>query len=222
MNIEKKRKKSSKEKKFNEKKNIYNHLIKTKDSEKYLTNKFKKTSNIKTNFEPKTLQKENNNKINHINLKNIIKKIDLISLSLTKKTNKNRKKYFRKKNLEPKDKNINSHFIQLDLDKFKKEKKYEKLTFLRLNSKNSKYNSSHKKINFTWENLTEHRPSNNNKGNQEKIKLLKSLNNNLYKENFNVFDNNYMTNSKNKRITGNIKLINYSLSFPSKQKHRKN
>ena len=208
MNIGQKRKKTSKEKKYNgknTKKNLYNYLIKTKDKEKYLTTNFIKTNYIKTNFEPKTIQKENKNKISHINLKNIIKKIDLISLSLTKKTNKNRKINHRK-NLKSKDKITYSNFIQIDLDKFKNEKKYGQLTFLRLNSKNSKDNSSHKNINSTWKNLTEHRYKNKIKGNKAEIRLIKPLKNDLYKEKYNEFNNNFVTNSKNMRITGNIKL----------------
>ena len=208
MNIGQKRKKTSKEKKYNgknTKKNLYNYLIKTKDKEKYLTTNFIKTTYIKTNFEPKTIQKENKNKISHINLKNIIKKIDLISLSLTKKTNKNRKINHRK-NLKSKDKITYSNFIQIDLDKFKNEKKYGQLTFLRLNSKNSKDNSSHKNINSTWKNLTEHRYKNKIKGNKAEIRLIKPLKNDLYKEKYNEFNNNFVTNSKNMRITGNIKL----------------
>ena len=205
MNIGNKTSKEKKNNGKNTKKNLYNYLIKTKDNEKNLTTKFNKNNYTKTNFEPKTVQKEYKNKISHINLKNIIKKIDLISLSLTKKTNKNQKINYRK-NLKSKDKITNSIYIKIDLDKFKKEKKYKQLTFLRLNSKNTKDNSSHKNINSTWENLTEHRYQNKNKGKEARIRLLKPLKNDFYKEKYNEFNNNFMTNSNNVRTNGNIKL----------------
>ena len=205
MNIGNKTSKEKKNNGKNTKKNLYNYLIKTKDNEKNLTTKFNKNNYTKTNFEPKTVQKEYKNKISHINLKNIIKKIDLISLSLTKKTNKNQKINYRK-NLKSKDEITNSIYIKIDLDKFKKEKKYKQLTFLRLNSKNTKDNSSHKNINSTWENLTEHRYQNKNKGKEARIRLLKPLKNDFYKEKYNEFNNNFMTNSNNVRTNGNIKL----------------
>ena len=205
MNIGNKTSKEKKNNGKNTKKNLYNYLIKIKNNEKNLTTKFNQNNYTKTNFEPKTVQKEYKNKISHINLKNIIKKIDLISLSLTKKTNKNQKINYRK-NLKSKDKITNSIYIKIDLDKFKKEKKYKQLTFLRLNSKNTKDNSSHKNINSTWENLTEHRYQNKNKGKEERIRLLKPLKNDFYKEKYNEFNNNFMTNSNNVRTNGNIKL----------------
>ena len=90
----------------------YNKNILTKKNE----NKQLFTIYNNNNTETKTIKKESNSKINHINLKNIIKKIDLFSISLYKKP----KNFIKSKINKKKDnKKQFTNFIKLKNNKIK-------------------------------------------------------------------------------------------------------
>ena len=207
MNDIKKRKKSSKEKNnIKIKKDyIHNKLLIKKDNKGINLSNNNIQNNIRNlNTDSKNPKKDNKNKLNHINLKNIIKKIDLYSLSLTKKTKNIHRMKKREKNKINLDKKNNSHFIKLNFDKTKNEKKFEKIKFIRKSSKNSDKIRSYKKINNTIGNISNHKYKKENKKNETKIELSKLFIKNFDKENYINLENKFLTkNSKNLRTTEN-------------------
>ena len=158
MNDYKNIKKSSKEKnsKNKERKHINNKLMNNNNKEKYLfNNKIRNsTTNLKT--ESKNIKKDYKYKLNHINIKNFIKRIDLLSLSLTKRSKK-----IQRKNIINKKK----HLIELNFDEPKKD--YNKI------------------VNNTFGSINEQKYKNENKRNDKKIKLSKLFIKNLNKDNYN-------------------------------------
>ena len=158
MNDYKNIKKSSKEKnsKNKERKHINNKLMNNNNKEKYLfNNKIRNsTTNLKT--ESKNIKRDYKYKLNHINIKNFIKRIDLLSLSLTKK-----KKKIQRKNIINKKK----HLIELNFDEPKKD--YNKI------------------VNNTFGSINEQKYKNENKRNDKKIKLSKLFIKNHNKDNYN-------------------------------------
>ena len=128
----------------------YNKNILTKKNE----NKQLFTIYNNNNTETKTIKKESNSKINHINLKNIIKKIDLFSISLYKKP----KNFIKSKINKKKDnKKQFTNFIKLKNNKIKESlhaQNNSNLKEFKQIKKNSPYfNNNDKYINF--ESLTE-------------------------------------------------------------------
>lgn len=158
MNDYKNIKKSSKEKnsKNKERKHINNKLMNNNNKEKYLfNNKIRNsTTNLKT--ESKNIKKDYKYKLNHINIKNFIKRIDLLSLSLTKRSKK-----IQRKNIINKKK----HLFELNFDEPKKD--YNKI------------------VNNTFGSINEQKYKNENKRNDKKIKLSKLFIKNLNKDNYN-------------------------------------
>ena len=158
MNDYKNIKKSSKEKnsKNKERKHINNKLMNNNNKEKYLfNNKIRNsTTNLKT--ESKNIKKDYKYKLNYINIKNFIKRIDLLSLSLTKRSKK-----IQRKNIINKKK----HLIELNFDEPKKD--YNKI------------------VNNTFGSINEQKYKNENKRNDKKIKLSKLFIKNLNKDNYN-------------------------------------
>ena len=158
MNDYKNIKKSSKEKnsKNKERKHINNKIMNNNNKEKYLfNNKIRNsTTNLKT--ESKNIKKDYKYKLNHINIKNFIKRIDLLSLSLTKRSKK-----IQRKNIINKKK----HLIELNFDEPKKD--YNKI------------------VNNTFGSINEQKYKNENKRNDKKIKLSKLFIKNHNKDNYN-------------------------------------
>ena len=158
MNDYKNIKKSSKEKnsKNKERKHINNKLMNNNNKEKYLfNNKIRNsTTNLKT--ESKNIKRDYKYKLNHINIKNFIKRIDLLSLSLTKRSKK-----IQRKNIINKKK----HLIELNFDEPKKD--YNKI------------------VNNTFGSINEQKYKNENKRNDKKIKLSKLFIKNFNKDNYN-------------------------------------
>ena len=158
MNDYKNIKKSSKEKnsKNKERKHVNNKIMNNNNKEKYLfNNKIRNsTTNLKT--ESKNIKKDYKYKLNHINIKNFIKRIDLLSLSLTKRSKK-----IQRKNIINKKK----HLIELNFDEPKKD--YNKI------------------VNNTFGSINEQKYKNENKRNDKKIKLSKLFIKNLNKDNYN-------------------------------------
>ena len=158
MNDYKNIKKSSKEKnsKNKERKHINNKLMNNNNKEKYLfNNKIRNsTTNLKT--ESKNIKRDYKYKLNHINIKNFIKRIDLLSLSLTKRSKK-----IQRKNIINKKK----HLIELNFDEPKKD--YNKI------------------VNNTFGSINEQKYKNENKRNDKKIKLSKLFIKNHNKDNYN-------------------------------------
>ena len=157
MNDYKNIKKSSKEKnsKNKERKHINNKLM-NNNKEKYLfNNKIRNsTTNLKT--ESKNIKRDYKYKLNYINIKNFIKRIDLLSFSLTKRSKK-----IQRKNIINKKK----HLIELNFDEPKKD--YNKI------------------VNNTFGSINEQKYKNENKRNDKKIKLSKLFIKNLNKDNYN-------------------------------------
>ena len=159
MNDYKNIKKLSKEKnsKNKERKHINNKLMNNNNKEKYLfNNKIRNsTTNLKT--ESKNIKRDYKYKLNHINIKNFIKRIDdLLSLSLTKRSKK-----IQRKNIINKKK----HLIELNFDEPKKD--YNKI------------------VNNTFGSINEQKYKNENKRNDKKIKLSKLFIKNHNKDNYN-------------------------------------
>ena len=206
--IIKHKKTSSKEiiNKFKER-NIKNKILtKKKESQKICTS----YNNINT--ETKTLKKQSNNKLNLINLKNIIKKIDLFAISLNKRHNN--MNIIKNKNQKSKDKynKLFTDFIKIKKNKIKGAQNLEKQSYIK-KSKYTKKNSpdiTKKEINI--ESLTASENRYNKKvfisKYKEVIKNKKfknhNLNNNITKlsimdKNDNSYINkNDINNSKNK------------------------
>ena len=126
------------------------------NKEKYLfNNKIRNsTTNLKT--ESKNIKKDYKYKLNYINIKNFIKRIDLLSLSLTKRSKK-----IQRKNIINKKK----HLIELNFDEPKKD--YNKI------------------VNNTFGSINEQKYKNENKRNDKKIKLSKLFIKNHNKDNYN-------------------------------------
>ena len=158
MNDYKNIKKSSKENnsKNKERKHINNKIMNNNNKEKNLfNNKIRNsTTNLKT--ESKNIKRDYKYKLNHINIKNFIKRIDLLSLSLTKRSKK-----IQRKNIINKKK----HLIELNFDEPKKD--YNKI------------------VNNTFGSINEQKYKNENKRNDKKIKLSKLFIKNLNKDNYN-------------------------------------
>ena len=172
---------SSKEKQNSKKKTIQidnnNILTKKKENKKICSN----SNNI--NIEYKTTKKESNGKLNHINLKSIIKKIDLFSLSLSKKynnTNVAKNKIQRKKGKRP-----FTGLIKLKANKIKDELKTGKPSYT-------------KEIRHTKKNSLKYLDNNNNNNNIDFSSLTSSDNRYRNKD----FISRY---NKNSKISTNIK-----------------
>ena len=135
---------------------IFNKLMKKKKKKKYLfNNKIRNsTTNLKT--ESKNIKRDYKYKLNHINIKNFIKRIDLLSLSLTKRSKK-----IQRKNIINKKK----HLIELNFDEPK--------------------NDYNKIVNNTFGSINEQKYKNENKRNDKKIKLSKLFIKNHNKDNYN-------------------------------------
>ena len=120
-----------------------NELTKKKESQKLLTN------HSKVNTESRTTKKESNSKINHLNLKNIIKKIDLFAISLSKKSKTNNLLKNKIKNI----KNSNKPFTN----------------FIKIKNSNNKENKTREKRSSIKENLSTKKKSLDNFINFESI-----------------------------------------------------
>ena len=83
----------------------HNYLINSKFDEKYSNDNYKITTNTISNLKSKTLTGEYKNKMNYINITNIIKKIDLSSFTITSKDEKNKNFLENKKYSKPSIKN---------------------------------------------------------------------------------------------------------------------
>ena len=129
MNINKiKSKKALKEKnqrKIN-KTNQYNYLIDSKNDEKYLNDNYKITSDINSNLKTNTLKGEHKDKTQYINMKNIIKKIDLSSYTMTSKERKYKKFLQKSSKNSSKNKDILNYSIE-DLINPRYKKKNKKI-----------------------------------------------------------------------------------------------
>ena len=158
MNDYKNIKKSSKEKnsKNKERKHINNKLMNNNNKEKYLFNNKIRNSTTNLKKESKNIKRDYKYKLNHINIKNFIKRIDLLSLSLTKRSKK-----IQRKNIINKKK----HLIELNFDEPKKD--YNKI------------------VNNTFGSINEQKYKNENKRNDKKIKLSKLFIKNHNKDNYN-------------------------------------
>ena len=214
MNEEKyKTKVSPKEQKFRKIKR-YKLLNNKKDSQKTTINLKENKNNFNlnnNNTEIKYSEKSDKRNIKHINLKNIIKKIDLFSLSLKKKS-KIEKKRSRIKEKKTDRKDINSNnLITLIFDKDKTKNNTENMTLIRNNSKYSK-NNSYQKVNHTVGNLTEHKSKKKSKGNNKKIRISKLYIKKLDKDNYFNYDNNdnFLKNSTKRNTTSNLKLYKFN------------
>ena len=214
MNEEKyKTKVSPKEQKFRKIKR-YKLLNNKKDSQKTTINLKENKNNFNlnnNNTEIKYSEKSDKRNIKHINLKNIIKKIDLFSLSLKKKS-KIVKKRSRIKEKKTDRKDINSNnLITLIFDKDKTKNNTENMTLIRNYSKYSK-NNSYRKINHTVGNLTEHKSKKKSKGNNKKIRISKLYIKKLDKDNYFNYDNNdnFLKNSTKRNTTSNLKLYKFN------------
>ena len=214
MNEEKyKTKVSPKEQKFRKIKR-YKLLNNKKDSHKTTINLKENKNNFNlnnNNTEIKYSEKSDKRNIKHINLKNIIKKIDLFSLSLKKKS-KIVKKISRIKEKKTDRKDINSNnLITLIFDKDKTKNNTENMTLIRNNSKYSK-NNSYQKVNHTVGNLTEHKSKKKSKGNNKKIRISKLYIKKLDKDNYFNYDNNdnFLKNSTKRNTTSNLKLYKFN------------
>ena len=214
MNEEKyKTKVSPKEQKFRKIKR-YKLLNNKKDSQKTIINLKENKNNFNltnNNTEIKYSEKSDKRNIKHINLKNIIKKIDLFSLSLKKKS-KTAKKISRIKEKKTDRKDINSNnLITLIFDKDKTKNNTENMTLIRNNSKYSK-NNSYQKVNHTVGNLTEHKSKKKSKGNNKKIRISKLYIKKLDKDNYFNYDNNdnFLKNSTKRNTTSNLKLYKFN------------
>jgi hypothetical protein len=214
MNEEKyKTKVSPKEQKFRKIKR-YKLLNNKKDSHKTTINLKENKNNFNlnnNNTEIKYSEKSDKRNIKHINLKNIIKKIDLFSRSLKKKS-KIVKKISRIKEKKTDRKDLNSNnLITLIFDKDKTKNNTENMTLIRNNSKYSK-NNSYQKVNHTVGNLTEHKSKKKSKGNNKKIRISKLYIKKLDKDNYFNYDNNdnFLKNSTKRNTTSNLKLYKFN------------
>ena len=206
MNDKKNIKKSSKDKNLKKKRKYIdnNLLINNKNKGKNLSddNVRNSTTNLKT--ETKNDKKDYKFKLNHINLKSIIKKIDLYSLSLSKRPKKIQKIKHRKDKNINNDKNKISNFIKLNFDKPQKEKNSQKIKYIRKHVKNPDKFRNYKNINNTSGNLSEQNYKNENTGDDHKLKPSKLFIKNHDKENHNIFENKILIkHSQNLRTIGN-------------------
>ena len=185
---------------------LNSNLIKRKTIKKNSTHNKLKTRNDNSEIEPKTVKNKNMDKLNHINIKNIIKKIDLFSLSCKRKSSSN-KRVIEKPLLN---KNNKTHFIQLDLNTLKKREIAKKFIALKNNSIYKKKINIRKEINYTFTNLTEQPYKNKIKTKGEKMNLSKFHILKFDKDNYNDFELNsnsdFLINSVNRKTTNNSKL----------------
>ena len=211
----------SKEKKNSKKKTIQidnnNILTKKKENKQICSN----GNNI--NIEYKTTKKASNGKLNHINLKSIIKKIDLFSLSLSKKynnTNVAKSKIQKKKGKRP-----FTGLIKLKTNKIKDELKTGKPSYtkeIRHTKKNSLKYLDNNNNNIDYSSLTSSdnryrnkdfisrynkhgKISTNIKTGRETIQRQNNSNN-LY----NIINNDYSNRNIKNIIKENRKKINQS------------
>ena len=230
MNVERKPINKIKNQKFFhkiEKPQLYTHLTKSKNKTKDLINHNHKIfNNINSNLESKTNKKT---KINHLNIKSIIKKIDLFSLSLTKKSAKKDKLNSSKENKKiiEKGKTTDNTLMPINLEKFKIHKKPQKLFYIRKNLKNFNddirfgYNSN-RNVYHDDINLTDQRYR--YKRNGGKIKFLQLYIKRGYRNfnsNSNIISNYYSNdiyNSKNALKTENNKLYKMIKNDSNKNK----
>ena len=208
----KNRKSSSREvksqrKERNTKKNIY---TKKKESLKLFT------SYNNTSTESKTLKKQSNNKLNLINLKNIIKKIDLFAISLsTKNNNMNIIKNKYQKNKDKYNK-LFTNFIKVKNNKIKGAQKFEKQLFIK-NKKYTKKNSPENILKYT--NIESLTASENRYNKKDFIsRYNEELNN---KKNKNNFYPNYSNINKLSNINKNQNDYLYIKKRENKQKNKK-
>ena len=110
-------------------------LKKKRESQKLFTN-------YNYNIQSKTSKKDSNSKLNRINLKNIIKKIDLFSISLSKKSNTKNLIKNKIEKIKNNDKKLFTNFICLKNNK-NKGTNIEKYSYIR-DKKNTKNNSKEK------------------------------------------------------------------------------
>ena len=182
-------------------KHLFTNLDKSKENEKNITNN-NTTSYTNSKIERKTLKKDFNNKINYINIQSIIKKIDLYSIT---RKSKNMIELNLKKQKILNIRNNNSNVLKGNQDKLKKKKD----SFMKIFSKRNFIKENNKHDNdFTFENLTEQRYKNKNKGNAAKIRLSKL---NIIKfDNYSGYEprsnKDLVNNSINPRSTNNNKL----------------
>ena len=180
-----------------DKKDKKNSFTRKKESQKLITN-----YNNNANTESRTSKKESNLKMNHLNLKNIIRKIDLFAISLSRKTNtKNLIK-----NKIKKIKNNNKpmiNFIKIKTNKNKENLNIAKHSYLKYNS-SIKKNSLDKIDNYVnYESLT------TSENRYNKKHFLTGYNQKLNKDK-NDFET-YINNKKNiNKLFNIIKNDNYN------------
>ena len=198
MNEEKNQTKIKKEFHFYkiEKKNLYSFVTKSKYNKNNSINNNINRSQINSNAKPKSQLKEHKNKINNLNIKSIIKKIDLSSLTLRKKSgnkniiNSSFKKQKQNEKIKEKISTAENTLIPLNLSIFKAQKNLHKLCFVKQKKNKILINNSNSKDkNHASINKTDQRNRHKNKRKIEKIKLLKlymKRNNSNYKKDFNT------------------------------------
>ena len=189
-----------------------NILTRKKDSQKLYS------SNNNTNLDYNTTKKESNNKLTHINLKSIIKKIDLFSLSLSKKYNntnniknkikkiKNKRPYtglMKLKNNKTKNELNNekhSYFKEIRHTKKNSLKKTDSdnIDFASLTSSENRYNKKNFISRYNDNNNINYNLNNNKKGRetQQRAKNPNNLYNIINSELFNLNRNNMNNNKK--------------------------
>ena len=116
-----------------EKKNLYSFVTKSKYNKNNSINNNINRSQINSNAKPKSQLKEHKNKLNNLNIKSIIKKIDLSSLTLRKKSgnkniiNSSFKKQKQNEKIKEKISTAENTLIPLNLSIFKAQKNLHKL-----------------------------------------------------------------------------------------------
>ena len=115
-----------------DKKDKKNSFTRKKESQKLITN-----YNNNANTESRTSKKESNLKMNHLNLKNIIRKIDLFAISLSRKTNNKNLIKNKIKKIKNNNKPI-INFIKIKTNKNKENLNIAKHSYLKDNSSKKK------------------------------------------------------------------------------------
>ena len=202
MNINKiKSKKALKEKnqrKIN-KTNQYNYLIDSKNDEKYLNDNYKITSDINSNLKTNTLKGEHKDKTEYINMKNIIKKIDLSSYTMTSKEGKYKKFLQKSSKNSSKNKDILNYSIE-DLINPRYKKKNKKIGIkikLSLNNLVNIDNFNYNNNNHDLTNISNNRNTTNNNRLYKPLKIDLSK---YKKEDKHIKNLISDINSKNKKV----------------------
>ncbi len=213
-------KEKEKEKNKSKKKTTQNSnyiLTKKKESKKICT------TNNNINIEYKTTKKGSNSKLNHINLKSIIKKIDLFALSLSNNYNNNTN-ISKNKMQKTKGKRQYTGLMKLKTNKAKDEQKtgkqpyskevrHSKKNSLKCSDNNNNNNNNNNNADFSsltssenrynkkdfiarYKQQTEAQNTTNNKKGRETLQKHKNLYNIINYENSNI----NLTNNNNKRI----------------------